>query len=233
MHEFLRSPQFSRGRKSKSCFDGNPCYAGYTFVSRQDLANNTQNRYVQVVQCVCRNLNCAQRKRSVYTGWNSVSTFTELPDHGDERWPTEVTNVSSMSAGKPLMINGKFRFRVKPMAFDVTQDAYITRLGKAARMRSWYCGPSLWRFSCVGWLSKVPCWNGVHLGVKFDETPAVVFTQVFFAKWPDFRSVYRPVQCTGLREVSRGRRTRPVMRKSGTSHKIGIHHFAGIKSTLR
>ena len=49
----------------------------------------------KLVQCICRNVNGAQGKRSLHSRWNFNSTFTELHSHDDQSWPTEVTSNSN------------------------------------------------------------------------------------------------------------------------------------------
>ena len=36
---------------------------------------------------------------------------------------------------KPLMLNGKFSYRVRPVTYSETQETYVTRLGK----KGWFC----------------------------------------------------------------------------------------------
>ena len=46
----------------------------------------------KLVQCSCRNINCAQGKRSIHARWNFISRSLSLHGYGDERWPTEATS---------------------------------------------------------------------------------------------------------------------------------------------
>ena len=66
----------------------------FTFVERED--HETQCLAPVLLdkqgQCICPNLYCARARRSSYRRGNFVSTSAELHDHGDERWPTEMTS---------------------------------------------------------------------------------------------------------------------------------------------
>ena len=52
---------------------------------------------LKLLQCIRRNLNCAQGKRSLHSRWDVILTSTALHGHGDARWPTEVTSPSDLA----------------------------------------------------------------------------------------------------------------------------------------
>ena len=57
------------------------------------------------VKCICRNISCAQGKRSLDSRWTLIATSTELHGHGDERWPMEwrQIRISAVSEGTAVL----------------------------------------------------------------------------------------------------------------------------------
>ena len=98
-----------------------------TDIARDLLSQNKRSRAISVaspgislwksqdtfVKCIYCNISCAQEKWSLYSRWNSISTFTELHVHGDVRWPMEVTSnhVFPPCRGKAGSTSDNDRFR--------------------------------------------------------------------------------------------------------------------------
>ena len=107
------------------------------------LVQETQNEASifigTLVQLICLNLNCAQRKTALHSRWNFISHRVYMAMR-DERWPTEVTSNIYLRGTRTLRVKGKGktgnvdwgRMQITPWG---TGDEYAAKVGLVSRGR--------------------------------------------------------------------------------------------------
>ena len=93
----VRSPRFwVRGYCTKCRIQGSFWKLVPMFIKHQDCQETENSALIlpdKLVPYIChKHKYHGQGTQSLHSGWNFTSSFTELHDHGNEHWPTEVTS---------------------------------------------------------------------------------------------------------------------------------------------
>ena len=122
----------------------------------------------RLLERVCCNLNCAQGKRSLHSRRNFISISTAIHDHDDDRWPTEVTQNTSLFGDVTGEPDGTLR-RIMNVMIHVSRKAangcHRNELGRiSSTIRCPNRGGNLRVRSCRGRLHSIPrVWSSVTI----------------------------------------------------------------------